>query len=727
MDVGTTFDFSVKYYIYAIMKKLLPFALLAGMIVVASCKKDTTQLPDENTDALTKIAPNGFNFSTTKNVSLNLTLKANNDQALAGVIVSVYLPTTQEAIYKGVTDKNGELKGTLTIPASVSQLVIDPAYVGLIRNAQATISSSNSIIATLGGKDTFSGDIIPQDVVANISGNKSSSRKIANVSSTMSTMAVTSSATIAYPSPYTSYNNAILNTATYPFKLGRPVYIESTRDVIDASLLSYINASLPEGHVVSKTHPEYLSSSAIPDLNITATSDVWITFVSEGAGLLNSLGYYTYQTNNPPTAASDISKITVIFPNSSALGSAGGLNSGDKVNLGRFNAGTSIGFVLLQNAWSSTSGVITNTVKFYSNPKFNPETTSATQKHTVTLYDDVHKLFVLGFEDLNRQTESDNDFNDLVVYATSNPVTGISTGGVATIDKGGDTDGDGVQDKLDAFPNDRTRAYVSYYPSQTGYANIGFEDNWPAKGDFDLNDLTVSYRYTFTSNAQNQVVDMKGEFTPIASGAAFRNGFGIQLPVPASAVSSVTGQQNISNYISFANNGVEAGQSKAVIVPFDNHEALLKNPDNSYFINVYPDKEKVAGKTATVMVTFNAPIAASNLQVSTFNPFLISNLRRGYEIHLPGFTPTDKADVKLFGTVDDGSIISSGKYYLSKENYPWAINFATTYNYPIELQPVTQAYPHFADWARSGGTAFSDWYSNIAVGYRDASKIYSIN
>jgi LruC domain-containing protein len=708
------------------MKKLFTLTILAGMVVLAACKKETAKLPEDDGSQIAKIAPNGFNFSTTKNIDLNLTLKANNDDALAGVVVSVYLPATQDAIYKGITDKNGRLKGTITIPASVSQLVIDPAYIGLIRNAQASISSSNTITATIGGKNSFSGDITAQEIVAsNTSSGTGSNVRLGKMSSVMSTMSTAASTTIAYPSPYTSSSTAVVNTPTYPFKLGRPVYLESMGDVIDASLLSYINASLPEGHVVAQTHPEFLSSAAMPDLNVTATSDVWITFVSEGAGLLNSLGYYTYPTNSPPVNASDISKITLVFPNSSAMGSAGGLNSGDKVNLGRFSAGTSVGFVLLQNAWSTTSGVLTNTVKFYSNPKFNPETTAATQKHTVTLYDDVHKLFVIGFEDLNRQTESDNDFNDLVIYATSNPVTAISPVNVPSIDKGGDSDGDGVQDKMDAFPNDPKRAYVSYYPSQTGYANIGFEDNWPVKGDFDLNDLTVSYRYTFTSNAQNQVVDMKGEFTPIASGAAFHNGFAVQLPVAASAVSTVTGQQNISQYISFANNGVELGQSKAVIVPFDNHEALLKQADGSSFINVYPDKEKIAGKTATVMVTFASPIEASVLQVSTFNPFLISDLRRGYEIHLPGFPPTDKADKSLFGTGDDNSVPGSSKYYVSKENYPWAINFPSTYNYPIELQPVTQAYPHFADWARSGGVSFPDWYSNTVLGYRDASKIYS--
>ncbi len=704
------------------MTKRIALTLLAGMVSLAACKKDGAEQPEEVVNPISTIAPNGFNYNTTKNVSLNLSLKANNNEPLTGVVVSVYLPgESQEAIFKGVTNRNGQLIGTLTVPTSATELIIDPAYIGLIRNAQATISASNSINATIGGKTSFSGDIIAQDVVSTVNINN----RNVKLGSSMATYGITTGTTITYPSPYTSSSTAVMNTSAYPFKLGRPVYLENTPDVIDASLLSFINASLPEGSALTKTHPEYLSSTAMPDLNITATSDVWITFVSEGAGLLNSLGYYTYPTNNPPTSTSSISNITLVFPNSSALGSAGGLNSGDKVKLGRFTAGTSIGFVLLQNAWSSTSGVLTNTVKFYSNPRFNPETTTATKKHTVTLYDDVHKLFVMGFEDLNRQTESDNDFNDLVVYASSNPVTAISNEDVPGIDKGGDSDGDGVQDNLDTFPNDPTRAYVSYYPSQNGLATIAFEDNWPAKGDFDLNDLVVNYRYTFTRNAQNQVVDMKGEFTPIASGASFHNGFGLQLPVPASAVSSVTGQQTIGKYISFANNGVEAGQSKAVIIPFDDHEALLKNPNNAYFINVDPAKDKVVGKTATVMVNFTSPVAASSMDVASFNPFLISDMRRGYEIHLPGFAPTDKADKQLFGTADDASTPNTGKYYLSKENYPWAINFAATYSYPIETNPVTEAYLRFSDWARSGGTAYTDWYSNTVAGYRTNAKIYS--
>jgi LruC domain-containing protein len=706
------------------MKSIFTYALLAGVVALSSCKKDNNNEQTDEGTTINKIAPDGFTFNTTKNVTLNVALKTNTDQPLAGVVVSVYLPTGA-AIYKGVTNSSGVLQGVVTVPSSATTLIIDPAYLGVMRNAQATISSTNTVNATLGGVNGFGGDVVA-DVVNSSASTIGSSHKTTGVFST----------DYAYPGSYTA-STAFTNTSAFPRSLGRPVYLEATPDVIDASLLSYINASLPEGSKVSTLHPEYINN-AVSTINVAKTSDVYITFVTEGAGYQSALAYYTYKTGNPPSASSGgtlfggIDKITYVFPNASGYGSGGGLKAGDKVKLGNFAAGTSIAFVLLQDAWTG-SGVSTGAQKFFSDNSFNPESNSTLRKHSVVLYDDVHDLYLTGFEDCNRQDPranvngytSDEDFNDLIFYTTSAVTDAISNSGVSVIDKGGDTDGDGVQDVQDAFPNDATRAYVNYYPSASTYAQIAFEDNWPKKGDYDLNDMVVSYRYTFTNNAQNQVVDLKGEYSVAASGASFKNGFGVQLPVAASAVRSVTGQQAISNYIVKASNGVEAGQAKAVIVPFDNHEALLRNPDGAFFINTLASKDRVTSSLATVAVNFTSPVAQANLQVASFNPFLISDMRRGYEIHLPGYAPTDKVTTTLFGTDDDASAPANNKYYVSKENWPWAISFSGTFSHPFELQPINEAYPRFSDWASSGGVNFTDWYSNTASGYRNTSKIYN--
>lgn len=709
------------------MKKMFYVLGIAGIAVVSSCKKD--QATNQNEGYLNKISPNGFSFKTSKDVSLNLKLLTNNNQPVSGVVVNVYTTASTDAgdaIFKGVTDADGNLKATVNVDASFTQLILDPNYIGLMHNVKANINNS-AITATIGGTAGYSGDIVPD--AANNSAASASVMGVLGLNATE----------IVYPTPYTNTASAVLNNSTYPLNLGRPAYLETTPDVIDNSLLTYINASLPETQSVASKHPEYLTSSATSNINVTATADVWITYVSEGAGYQNSLAYYTYNTGNPPSATTGgtsnngVDKLTLVFPNASGVGSGGGLKSGDKVKLGTFSAGTTIAFVLLQNAWTG-SGVSLTTQKFYSDSRLNPESTDALRKHSVVLYDDVHKLYLFGFEDVNRETtstnpsgySSDNDFNDIVFYASANPIAAVSNSGVAQIDKNGDTDGDGVLDVYDAFPNDPTRAYVYYFPSQNGYAQLAFEDNWPNKGDYDMNDLVLNYRYTFVLNAKTQAVTMQGIYNVVASGASFKNGFGVQLPFDASSVKSVTGQRAISNYIQFASNGVEAGQTKAVIIPFDNHEAMLRNPDGSYFINVLNAKDKVQGSADSVLVTFTNPVSVAGLSVSSINPFLISNLRRGYEIHLPGFSPTDKATTAYFGAADDASLISGRSYYTSRENWPWAISFNdTSFKYPLETVKITDAYPHFAEWAAAGGNSFADWYSNLTTGYRVNSNIYN--
>jgi LruC domain-containing protein len=695
------------------MKKLSTL-LIAGLSVFVSCKKDNS--PNKGIEpGVNKIAPDGFNFSTSKNVDLNVALRTNNDQPIAGVVVSVYAPGTDATnpLFKGVTNAAGNLVATVNVPAYFGKLIIDPAYVGLIRNATANINNGK-VTATIGGKDGYGGDIIAETTEYIKPEAANGPVKVNGLFST----------DFAYPSGYNS-SNAFAS----PANLGRPAYLEPTGDVISASLLNFINSSLPESVPLSTSHPEYLDNK-VNTINVTAKADVWITYVSEGAGYYNALAYYVYDTNNPPSRTSGgtfsdgIDKITYIFPNASAPASGGNMKSGDKVKIGTFEAGKTIAFVLFQNAWNG-SGVNTGATKFYSQSEFNPESKASLRQHSVVLYDDVHKVYVIGFEDQNR-AESDNDFNDVVVYATANPITAVSNTSVAVVDKAGDSDGDGVLDALDAFPTDASRAFISYYPSKDTYANIAFEDNWPKKGDLDLNDMIVKYRYTFVSNAKNQVVTMTGDYSVAAAGASFKNGFGIQLPVNASVVQSVTGYKLATgSYISLAGNGVEAGQSKAVIIPFDNFDNLVRNQDFSFFINTLNSKDKVTSQVATVTINFTSPVDAAILKASAINPFLISNLRRGYEVHLPGFAGTDKADAKLFGTEDDRSNAGAGKFYLSAENQPWAINFTDNFSYPLETVNINQAYPRFAEWALSGGLSIVDWYSNTAPGYRNTSNIYS--
>ncbi len=196
---------------------------------------------------------------------------------------------------------------------------------------------------------------------------------------------------------------------------GKPTYL-STPDVVSGSLMTFFQNTLPERTDLRTTHPEYLTTSAIADVKITQTSKVFITYVSQGTKFNNAFAFYTYPTGKSPASAKDIDKITYIFPN---CGGSTTLQTGDKVEIGTFEAGTSIGFVLLQDGWDNTTHKNNNdAVHFCSNDVLNPEVNASLKKHAVLINSPENKVLI-GFEDLNRTLpECDNDFNDLVVYCT---------------------------------------------------------------------------------------------------------------------------------------------------------------------------------------------------------------------------------------------------------------------------------------------------------------------
>jgi len=98
---------------------------------------------------------------------------------------------------------------------------------------------------------------------------------------------------------------------------GLPDYLESNGDHISQSFLNEVNASLPESKPVPTNNPSYLASSNELDVVVEEKSDVWVTFVTEGAGYRNTLGYYVFDSDNPPSSPAQIHSIFVIFPNAS--------------------------------------------------------------------------------------------------------------------------------------------------------------------------------------------------------------------------------------------------------------------------------------------------------------------------------------------------------------------------------------------------------------------------
>lgn len=284
-----------------------------------------------------------------------------------------------------------------------------------------------------------------------------------------------------------------------------------------------------------------------------------------------------------------------------------------------------------------------------------------------------------------------------------------------------DADGDGVSDDQDAFPNDVTRAY-RVFTNAGGYGSVAFEDLWPAQGDYDFNDMVTDYLVEFVMNAANDVVEMKVKVYVRAVGAGVINGLGLEFPsIATGKATSVTGASITDNYITIAANGAEANQTNLVVIPFDNVESVI-NRNGGQFYNTTRGQAEAISDTIRMTISLSAGVSLSS--ALNLNPFVIKDRVRGQEIHLADRTPTDLADITLFGTGDDDSNPGAGRFYKTANNFPWAIATPIKFDYPAEKNDIVTVHNNFASWAQSSGSTFANWYAD-QPGYRTLVNLFN--
>ncbi len=165
-----------------------------------------------------------------------------------------------------------------------------------------------------------------------------------------------------------------------------------------------------------------------------------------------------------------------------------------------------------------------------------------------------------------------------------------------------DSDGDGVDDNFDDFPNDPNLAYMNYYPNNSDFGSVVFEDLWPAQGDYDFNDLSIAYQYAFYNNTSNKTDEMEGTYHIRATGAEYNNGFGVALPVAPADISSVSGYDHVGGLGSLNANGSESGHSsEAVVIIYDKINDFM----GGNFFNVEPGGYTTQADTTRVEIEFN--------------------------------------------------------------------------------------------------------------------------
>lgn len=527
---------------------------------------------------------------------------------------------------------------------------------------------------------------------------------------------------------------------------------------------SFVEIPNAVNDVVSTVFPErssigagFLSDVYSPNLVVTESAHVMITFVHEGAGYRNALGYFTYSSDG---AQVNVHDAQLVFPNASYadpnLGWGGGtLVPGDTVTLRDasgvvrvFEPGTRIGFFLVANGWNSSTSTVagwnTQAPKlpfqdpslnatiasgvFTTLDELNPEVSTGNAErarhvamvriNAIEGFLDNEDFFLTGFEDQRRDKGSDNDFNDLVLIVHANPPSAIENTNVQSYDDGDpDPDGDGVEGLQDLFPNDPERAFVVRTPP-TGFQTIAFEDNYPSVGDADYNDVVVQFAIEEVLSATGQLKDLAGTWHLVARGARHDHRFGLSVPnVPGSVTGSVAierfaGDGNHTEpksfpLHSFLQSDLDGLPTIRVDSIFPSTMAALPAQGAKNHSNTLLPQPGVNPTSARFIMSFDKAIDRAPLGLAPFDPFIEVKRDDGdYDVHLPGKQPFPTRPAHLPKETDHVTT------FVDQEFFPWAMLVPYDWRYPLEGIHISTAYPAFAAWRSSLGQLSTDWYQD---------------
>ena len=147
------------------MKKVI-IAVLSILLLEACSKNDSTlTLPNNNNNGTTpvgKIAPDGFGYQTTKQITVNVTLQSNIGGALPHIPVTLYALSNNDTILRvaiAVTNAAGNIHYTATVPSNIDSFVVKSNCFSVLNNAKVYLVNK-TISCVLGGTTGFSGNVV---------------------------------------------------------------------------------------------------------------------------------------------------------------------------------------------------------------------------------------------------------------------------------------------------------------------------------------------------------------------------------------------------------------------------------------------------------------------------------------------------------------------------------------------------------------------------------------
>ena len=645
------------------MINITKLVCVIGVVSVAfsSCLQKDVYDPANSGDKEEEVTlDNYFDFATTKNIQLNIDYGKECPRAYFEVYAENPLSYVAEGgqiikkagvshIATGFTDIQGRYIKPASFPTAVSEVYIYSPDFGV-----PTLYKTKVVGSDVSAKITFENalDVTPVDSSTRSAQTRSSLKFITNV----------------IPNVLGTWN---VNT-------GRPNYLDASKKInVDATLKSYITTYFPEGK--NNVGTNLVSDDA--DILIKEDANVVVNYFGGDTGAQSVFAYYCYSENASIDEIRQAAKhACVIFPN--AHKSSLGNYSGVAVNLKYINetgsfpeeeperipAGTKIGFLIWNDGWR---GVKANGNMFYSTKSLNSDKISHTAIFAAKNKAG-DRVNVITMEDWKN---GENDYNDVAFVISSNPIAAIEVPDV---------------------PNPGDRQGTEMYSGV-----LGFEDNWPEQGDYDLNDVVMKYQSSVDYNIDNKVLNIIDKFTLAWTGANYKNSFAYEVPFDLSKASKVTV------------NGSEASSySGNVITLFKDAKAELgvSNVNAEDMIN-----QNIQEKTYTVSIQFNNPTLDKSVVVAPYNPF-IKVFNSATEVHLTDHKPTTGANNRFPSGADISRGDVDGTYFICKDGFPFAIHVdarldASILNLDLkkENQRIDKTYPKFAEWAKTRDPQIKWW------------------
>lgn len=645
------------------MINITKLVCVIGVVSVAfsSCLQKDVYDPANSGDKEEGVTlDNYFDFATTKNIQLNIDYGKECPRAYFEVYAENPLSYVAEGgqiikkagvshIATGFTDIQGRYIKPASFPTAVSEVYIYSPDFGV-----PTLYKTKVVGSDVSAKITFENalDVTPVDSSTRSAQTRSSLKFITNV----------------IPNVLGTWN---VNT-------GRPNYLDTSKKInVDATLKSYITTYFPEGK--NNVGTNLVSDDA--DILIKEDANVVVNYFGGDTGAQSVFAYYCYSENASIDEIRQAAKhACVIFPN--AHKSSLGNYSGVAVNLKYINetgsfpeeeperipAGTKIGFLIWNDGWR---GVKANGNMFYSTKSLNSDKISHTAifaaKNKVG-----ERVNVITMEDWKN---GENDYNDVAFVISSNPIAAIEVPDV---------------------PNPGDRQGTEKYSGV-----LGFEDNWPEQGDYDLNDVVMKYQSSVDYNIDNKVLNIIDKFTLAWTGANYKNSFAYEVPFDLSKASKVT-----------VNGSETSSYSGNVITLFKDAKAELgvSNVNAEDMIN-----QNIQEKTYTVSIQFNNPTLDKSVVVAPYNPF-IKVFNSATEVHLTDHKPTTGANNRFPSGADISRGDVDGTYFICKDGFPFAIHVdarldASILNLDLkkENQRIDKTYPKFAEWAKTRDPQIKWW------------------